>query len=80
MSKAMSIEDAAKYVACKNDHTSIFAPQNKYGYKISINHPDIKERYELFKRKKKAIILSDGERFEFEAAILKEIERNRKKC
>lgn len=79
MSKAMSIEDAAKYVACKNDNSSMFAPQNKYGYKINISHPDIKDRYELFKKKKKAIILSDDERFEFEAAILKEIEKARRK-
>lgn len=77
MSKAMSIEMAAKLVACKNDNTSFFNPNNKYGYRININHPDIKEKYELFKKKRKAIILSDDERFEFEAAILKMIEKAR---
>ena len=78
MSKAMSMEDAAKYVSCKNDNSSIFNSNNKYGYKININHPDVKEKYELFKKKKKAIILSDEERFEFEAIIIKMIERKRK--
>jgi len=74
----MSIDMAAKLVACKNDNSSIFNSNNKYGYKININHPDIKEKYELFKKKKKAIILSDEERFEFEAIIFKMIERKRK--
>ena len=77
MSKAMSMEDAAKYVSCKNDNSSIFAPPNEYGYKINISHPDVKEKYELFKKKKKAIILSDDERFEFEAIIFKMIERKK---
>lgn len=77
MSKAITIDTAAKLVACKNNHDSYFAPQNKYGYKISINHPKIKPLYEAFKKKKKAIILSDEERFEFEAIIFKMIERNR---
>lgn len=74
MSKAMSMEDAAKYVSCKNDNSSLFAPQNKYGYKININHPKIKPLYESFKKKKNAIILSDDERFEFESIIFKMIE------
>ena len=77
MSKAMSIDMVAKLVACKNDNSSIFNSNNKYGYKININHPDIKEKYELFKKKKKAIILSDEERFEFEAIIFKMIERKK---
>lgn len=59
------------------DDNSIYAPENKYGYRININHPKILPLYEAFKRKKNAIILSDAERSEFEAAIFKMIERKR---
>lgn len=57
---------------------SIYAPTNKYGYKININHEKIKPLYERFKAKKKALILSDTERFEFEAIIFKMIEKAKK--
>lgn len=49
---------------------SIFAPPNKYGYKINIVHPLIYPHYERFKRIKNAIILSDEERFEFEDKMI----------
>ena len=49
---------------------SIFAPPNKYGYKINITHPLIYPHYERFKRIKNAIILSDKERFEFEDKMI----------
>lgn len=48
---------------------SIFAPANKYGYKININHPSIKPLYEKYKKKYKIIIMSDAERHEFESKI-----------
>ncbi len=57
---------------------SIYAPENKYGYKISINHPKIRPLYEAYKKKIGAIILSDDERFEFERIIFKMIERRKK--
>ena len=60
-----------------NNNSLIYAPQNKYGYKININHPKINPLYEAFKKKKKAIILSDEERFEFENIIFKMIERKK---
>lgn len=60
------------------DNKSIYAPSNKYGYKININHEKIKPLYERFKAKKKALILSDDERFEFEAIIFKMIEKAKK--
>lgn len=60
------------------DNKSIFAPTNKYGYKININHEKIKPLYERFKAKKKALILSDDERFEFEVIIFKMIEKAKK--
>lgn len=60
------------------DNKSIYAPSNKYGYKININHEKIKPLYERFKAKKKEIILSDKERLEFEAIIFKMIEKAKK--
>jgi hypothetical protein len=60
------------------DNKSIFALTNKYGYKININHDKIKLLYERFKAKKKALILSDDERIEFEAIIFKMIEKAKK--
>ena len=45
---------------------SIFAPENKYGYRININNPQVRPLYEAYKKKIQAIILSDRERFEFE--------------
>lgn len=60
------------------DNNSIFAPVNKYGYRININHPSVLPLYEEFKRRKNAIILSDEERLEFEAIIFKMIEKRRK--
>lgn len=56
---------------------SIFAPENKYGYRININNPQVRPLYEAYKKKIQAIILSDRERFEFEEIILKMIERNK---
>lgn len=56
---------------------SIFAPNNKYGYKININHPQIRPLYEAYKKKTRAIISSDTERINFENAILKMIERKK---
>ena len=52
------------------NNDSIFAPPNKYGYKINIAHPLINPHYERFKKLKNAIILSDEERFEFEEKMI----------
>lgn len=61
-----------------NNNKSIYAPPNKYGYKININHPKIRPLYEAYKKKINAIILSDDERFDFERVIFKMIERAKK--
>ncbi len=58
-------------------NNSIYNPENKYGYKININHPKIRPFYDAYKKKKGAVILSDQERFEFEDAIFKMMERNK---
>lgn len=77
MEKKISWEDAEKLGASEK-HDSIYAKPNKYGYKIAINHPKIKPLYERFKDSKNARILSDKERFEFEAIIVGLIEKRRK--
>ena len=53
---------------------NIYAPDNKYNYKINISHPKIKPLYQRFKKWKGIADwcpLSDEERLEFESYILK---------
>lgn len=69
MGKKISWKDSQK-LGMSDKHDSIYAPPNKYEYKIAINHPKIKPLYERFKDSKNARILSDKERFEFEAIIV----------
>ena len=78
MGNKLSFETAEKLCAMKYDNDDIFAPHNKYGYKININHPQIRPLYEHYKRRIGAIRLSDRERFDFEAAVMKWLERRRK--
>lgn len=48
----------------------IYAPENKYGYKINVNHPVIRILYDRYKKWKGIkMIPSDKERFEFEHYI-----------
>ena len=56
----------------------IICEPNKYGYRVNINHPKIKPLYERFKRSRKAIILSDRERLEFESIIISKVKRSKK--
>lgn len=76
MGNKISWEDAEK-LAATDKHNSIYAKPNKYGYKIAINNPKIKPLYERFKDSKNARILSDKERFEFEAIIISAIQKRR---
>lgn len=76
MGKKISWEDSQK-LGMSDKHDSIYAPPNKYGYRIAINHPKIKPLYERFKDSKNARILSDKERFEFEAIIISAIQKRR---
>ena len=77
MGKKLSWEDAEKLGSLKKTD-SIFAPANKYGYKIAINHPLIQPLYERYKRKLGERILSDAQRLEFERIILEKITRGKK--
>ncbi len=77
MGKAMSMETVQKFFALKSDNNSVYAPENKYGYKINVNHPKIKPLYDEYKKRVRAIILSDKERFEFEGLIMKTIAKGK---
>lgn len=76
MGNKISWESAEKCGIQSTDR--IICEPNKYDYKVNINHPKIRPLYERFKRIKKAVILSDQERFEFEAAIMRMIESKRR--
>lgn len=78
MGKKISWEDAESLGSLKKED-SIFAPTNKYGYKIAINHPLIKPLYDRYKRKLGEHILSDAQRLEFERIILEKLARGIKK-
>lgn len=60
----------------------IYTVDNPWGYKININHPQIKPFYERFKKWKGIRVgaPSDKQRFEFEAYmekhLKKEVEKN----
>lgn len=69
----MSFETAEK-LAKRSNNTSIFNPNNKYGYKININHPIIRPLYEKCKLKLNIMIMSDQQRHDFETIILRKIE------
>lgn len=77
MGKKLSWEDAEKFGKLKKTD-SIFAPSNKYGYKIAINHPLIQPLYERYKRKLGERILSDAQRLEFERIILEKLRGKQK--
>lgn len=70
MGKKLSWEDA-EALGHLQGNASIYAKQNKYGYRVNVNHPDVRPYYDHYKRKTGAIILSDSERMRFEDAFLK---------
>lgn len=75
MGNKISWEDAEKCGLSPIDDKIIMDKPNKYGYHVNINAPKVKPLYERFKRWQKAIILSDKERFEFEAYIISMIKK-----
>ena len=75
MGNKISWEDSQKCgISSQNDKIILDKP-NKYGYQVNINHPKVQPLYERFKRSKKAIILSDKERLEFEEIIMKKVRK-----
>lgn len=72
MGKKIPFEAAERLAAVHHsENDPIFMNANKYGYKVNINHPKIRPIYERYKRKIGCQILSDRERLEFEAFIIR---------
>lgn len=73
-----------KNLSCHNSvsKNTIYAPENKYGYRINMMHPKIEPLYKRYKKWKGIADwcpLSDAERLEFESYILKrEVENEAK--
>lgn len=73
-----------KNLSCHNSvsKNTIYAAENKYGYRINIMHPKIEPLYKRYKKWKGIADwcpLSDAERLEFESYILKrEVENEAK--
>ena len=59
---------------------SIFAKENKYGYRLNVNHVNVKPHYERFKHKKGGQVLFDEERIEFEDILLEHIRKQKEKA
>ena len=71
--------DKALSAAAIQPNDTIYAKPNSYGYKININHPDIKPMYEMYKHRIGAKILSDAQRQHFESIIFEMLEKNKKR-
>lgn len=74
MGKKIPCDQAAR-LASVRENASIYAPPNRSGYKININHPQIRPLYEAYLRRIGEHIPSDAQRLNFEAAIFRMIER-----
>lgn len=69
--------DQAMEAARITPNDSIYAKQNKYGYKINVNHPQIQPLYERYKEHIGEKKLSDRQRLNFECLIYQMIERKK---
>ena len=78
MGKRIDYDKALSAAAIQANDT-IYAKPNSYGYKININHPDIKPMYDKYKQHIGEKILSDAQRLHFESLIFAMIEKNRKR-
>ena len=78
MGKKIDYDKALSAAAIQANDT-IYAKPNIYGYKININHPDIKPMYEMYKHRIGAKILSDAQRQHFESIIFEMLEKNKKR-
>ncbi|MBQ8960883.1 MAG: hypothetical protein IJ071_06665 [Ruminococcus sp.] len=77
MGNKISWEDAEK-LGGTTPNDSIFAPPNKYGYRINIAHPQIRPLFEKYCEKVGEKILSDAQRHHFEGLIYTMLARREK--
>lgn len=69
--------DKAMDQARINPNDPIYANDNKYGYKINVNHPKIAPLYERYKKWCGQKILSDNQRRHFESIVFQLIRRQK---
>lgn len=62
-------------MASISTNASIYCTNNKYGYKININHPKIRPLYEAYLTHVGERILSDRQRLHFESIIFGMIQK-----
>lgn len=77
MGKKIPYDQAAR-LASVRENTSIYALPNRSGYKINVNHPQIRPLYEAYLRRIGEHIPSDAQRLTFEAAIFRMIRERSK--
>lgn len=78
MGKKIFYDDALKLGGI-TPNDSIYAKENKYGYKLNVNHPQILPLYERYKKKLGEKILSDTQRLAFETMIFKALQKKKEK-
>lgn len=78
MGKKIFYDDALKLGGI-TPNDSIYAKENKYGYKLNVNHPQILPLYERYKKKLGEKILSDTQRLTFETIIFKALQKKKEK-
>ena len=69
MGKKIAYDTALK-MAHTEPNNSIFAKDNPYGYKLNVNHPEVRKFYDYYKAKVGEFILSDHQRRTFEMLFL----------
>ena len=62
--------DQALKLAQTMPHDSIFAKNNPYGYKLDVNHPEVRKFYDYYKDRLGEQILSDNQRRTFEVVFM----------
>ena len=78
MGKKIPFDTAQKLAETSQEQElSIYAEYNKYGYKVNINHPDVRPLYERYKEKVGEQILSDKQRHDFEQLFFRMIEKKK---
>ena len=78
MGNKIPFDTAMQLAAEKREREeSIYAPHNKYGYKVNINHPQVRPLYEKYKESVGEQILSDAQRHDFEQKFFRLMEKIR---
>ena len=58
-----------------NEAVSMYNKNNPYGFRLNVNHPEVRPYYERYKAKIGATIISDEQRREFEGYMIPFLEK-----